>query len=124
MTQDRRIRGSAAYAAGIDAEARTVDDLARRGFVALACRCRTPCGEIDLVAASATLLLFVEVKRRRRLDDAAVSLRASQQRRLLAAGDYLLQTHPAWQREDTRFDLALHDDQGQIRWIEDILRLW
>lgn len=124
MTRARQIRGGIAYAAGIEAEAITRDALIGKGFTVLATRCRTPCGEIDLIAATDDLLVFIEVKRRRELNDAALALAPAQQARLLNAADYLLQTRPAWQRDNTRFDLVLVDGTGQMRWINDVLRRW
>lgn len=124
MTRARQIRGGIAYAAGIEAEAVTRDMLIGRGFTVLASRCRTPFGEIDLIAATGDLLVFVEVKRRRKLVDAAFALAPVQQARLLDAAEYLLQTRPAWQRDNTRFDLVLVSGTGQMHWIEDVLRRW
>ena len=124
MTRARQIRGGIAYAAGIAAEARTRDALAGKGFAILASRCRTPFGEIDLIAATGDLLVFIEVKRRRKLDEAALALAPVQQARLLDAAEYLLQTRPDWQRDNTRFDLVLVDEARQMRWIEDVLRRW
>ncbi|MFW5833612.1 MAG: YraN family protein, partial [Pseudomonadota bacterium] len=49
---------------GHDAEARAAWWLRLKGFRILACRYRTPVGEIDLVARRGRLLVFVEVKYR------------------------------------------------------------
>ncbi|WP_081775858.1 YraN family protein [Asaia platycodi] len=95
---------------------------AAKGCCILATRCRTPYGEIDLIAASSERLIFVEVKRRRTLDEAAFSLSLAQQKRLLRAADYLIIINDTWRREETRFDLALHDLAGGMRWVSDILR--
>ncbi|WP_031241087.1 YraN family protein [Asaia bogorensis] len=122
MTTARQRRGSRAFAAGMAAEAHARETLENAGFVLLAERCRTPYGEIDLIAANDSLILFVEVKQRRTLDEAAYALRLPQQRRLLAAAEYLLQTQPSWQRENTRCDLMIYDVAGDVAWIEDILR--
>jgi len=122
MTLTRQIRGHAAHSAGIDAERRSRDFLLQKGCRILATRCRTPYGEIDLIAASSERLIFVEVKRRRTLDEAAFSLSLAQQKRLLRAADYLIIINDTWRREETRFDLALHDLAGGMRWVPDILR--
>lgn len=122
MTLTRQIRGHAAHSAGIDAERRSRDFLLQKGCCILATRCRTPYGEIDLIAASSERLIFVEVKRRRTLDEAAFSLSLAQQKRLLRAADYLIIINDTWRREETRFDLALHDLAGGMRWVSDILR--
>ncbi|GBQ77441.1 YraN family protein [Asaia bogorensis] len=122
MTTARQRRGGRAFAAGVAAEAHARETLANAGFVLFAERCRTPYGEIDLVAATDSLILFVEVKQRRTLDEAAYALRLPQQHRLLAAAEYLLQTQPSWRRENTRCDLMIYDVAGNVGWIEDILR--
>ena len=122
MTLTRQIRGHAAHSAGIDAERRSREFLLQKGCCILATRCRTPYGEIDLIAASSERLIFVEVKRRRTLDEAAFSLSLAQQKRLLCAADYLIIINDTWRREETRFDLALHDLAGGMRWVPDILR--
>lgn len=122
MTLTRQIRGHAAHSAGIDAERRSRDFLLQKGCRILATRCRTPYGEIDLIAASSERLIFVEVKRRRTLDEAAFSFSLAQQKRLLRAVDYLIIINDTWRREETRFDLALHDLAGGMRWVPDILR--
>ncbi|NVN05309.1 YraN family protein [Asaia spathodeae] len=122
MTLTRQARGHAAHAAGLEAERRTGEFLLKKGCCILATRCRTPYGEIDLIAASTKRLLFVEVKQRRTLDEAAFALSPGQQKRLLRAADYLIHKNALWCREETRFDLALHDMSGGMRWIPDILR--
>ncbi|MGH2533887.1 MAG: YraN family protein [Thermomicrobiales bacterium] len=74
-------------------------------FVAANWQCRA--GEIDLVMRDADELVFVEVKLRRgeRSGSAeeAVSLRKAQ--RLMAAADYFLAQHPAFQNLIWRIDL-------------------
>jgi len=122
MIFTRRDKGRSAYAAGLEAEQKSCDYLVDKGCIILARRCRTPCGEIDIVAASATRLIFVEVKQRRTLDDAAFALTPAQQRRLVSAADYLVQTRVSWRRNETRFDVALHDSSGHMRWLADVLR--
>lgn len=101
--------------------------LVRDGWIILARRARTPSGEIDIVAerrmpGRPSLLAFVEVKARPVLAQAAVSLSARQQARLLAAGEILLGRHPEWRHEEIRFDLLLVDAAGSVRRIGDAFR--
>ena len=51
--------------AGRAAEAAAADALSRAGYRVLARNCRTPYGEIDIVAERSGTLAFVEVKARR-----------------------------------------------------------
>ncbi len=87
------------------------DEVARRleaqGFTVLARRLRTGAGEIDLVVADDERLVFVEVKARACLADAAYSVSACQQMRLLEAASLALATHEDWARPEIRFDVAL-----------------
>jgi len=87
------------------------DEVARRlegqGFTVLARRLRTGAGEIDLVVADDERLVFVEVKARSCLADAAYSVSARQQLRLLEAASLALATHEDWTRPEIRFDVAL-----------------
>jgi putative endonuclease len=67
-------------------------ELTRRGYAVLARRYRTRYGEIDIVARSAGVIVFVEVKARHgsRFGDAAEAITSQKQQRLVAmARDYL-----------------------------------
>jgi putative endonuclease len=96
--------------------------LVRDGFVILGRRMRTALGEVDIVAATAELLVFVEVKRRADLGRAAAALGARQQARLLAAAEFLLAAHPDWTRGLIRFDVLLVDQAGRVRRVADAFR--
>jgi putative endonuclease len=96
-------------------------DWEQRGYTVLARRLRTSAGELDLVAASAEILVFIEVKARRSWAEAAYSVSPRQQARLLEAASLALACNPEWARENTRFDVALVC-RGEIQTIEDALR--
>ncbi|WP_198024335.1 YraN family protein [Asaia astilbis] len=76
-----------------------------------------------MVALSGTLV-FVEVKLRKTLDAAAYALQISQQKRLLQAAEFLIQTRQEWQRDDHRVDVFLYDVKGELDWRQDVLRLY
>ena len=122
MPRDRAIR-EAADRRGRHAEHRAAEALAAEGWEVLAQRVRTPLGEIDLVAARAGLLAFVEVKARATLTDAAFALGASQRARLLRAGEWWLGANPGHGEAGVRFDVVLVDGAGRIRRIADAFRL-
>jgi len=92
-----------------------------RGYDILAQRLRTQSGEIDLVVANPSTLVFVEVKARRSFSQAAHALQPRQQSRLLEAASIALAQHADWHRPDTRFDVALVCN-GAIRHIRDAIR--
>jgi putative endonuclease len=120
--QPEAAKGDTGFARGMAAEESACAALRAEGFSILGRRMRTPCGEIDLVAATATLLVFGEVKRRRDLTTAAWSLGARQRSRLLAAAEILLALHPDWVRDAIRFDVVLVDSFGRVRRVADAFR--
>jgi putative endonuclease len=109
-----------------DALGRHAEDMVARswqaqGFEVLARRLRTGAGEIDLVVANASTLVFVEVKSRRDVEAAAYAVMPRQQRRLLAAAESALGAHEQWHRPETRFDVALVC-KGAVHEIRDAIR--
>ncbi|MDD2704561.1 MAG: YraN family protein [Acidocella sp.] len=111
----------AAEILGRNAEDDAANLLREAGFTVLARRLRTGAGEIDLVAANARMLVFVEVKARGSLAEAAYAVSARQQARLLAAAESALAQNPGWARPETRFDVALVAG-GPVQIIEDAIR--
>ena len=96
-----------AFALGLSAESRAAAMLVAKGYRIVARRWKSPVGEIDIVARRRHLLVFVEVKARERLDDAAEAVIARQQRRIIAAAEAWLATHPDDIESDIRFDVML-----------------
>jgi putative endonuclease len=104
------------------AEARAVEALETEGWRVLARRVRTAAGEIDVVAAREGLVAFVEVKARPFFSEAAASVSAGQQARLIAAGEIWLAAHPNQGSAGVRFDVILVDAEGRLRRIKDAFR--
>ena len=96
-----------AFKFGISAESRAAALLIAKGYRILARRYRSRAGEIDIVARRRGLLVFVEVKARERLDDAAEAVIVRQQRRIIAAAEAWLASHPDDINCDMRFDVML-----------------
>lgn len=101
--------------------------LARDGWTILLRRARTPSGEIDIVAEKLepgreALLSFIEVKARPVMSQAAASVSARQQERLVAAAQILIGRHPEWSHGCIRFDVLLVDAAGMVRRITDAFR--
>lgn len=120
----RRIKGAKAYQSGLDAEKSVIRFLQQQGFILLAHRCKTPCGEIDLVFSREDWLIAIEVKQRKTHYESAFALTPRQGQRLLSGFEYLISAHPDWQRTNTRFDVALVDKAGGIEIIADAIRLF
>jgi putative endonuclease len=81
---DRRAR----YRWGLRSESIAAAALRLRGYRILARRCRTPFGEIDLIARRGKRLAFVEVKWRATRGEAEIALRPRQIERIRRAADY------------------------------------
>ncbi|HYE49848.1 MAG TPA: YraN family protein [Azospirillaceae bacterium] len=77
-----------------------------RGYRILAVRCRTPAGEIDLVARRGDLLAIVEVKARPSLEQARAAVTHAQWRRLARAAGLYVGARRGLERCAVRFDLV------------------
>jgi putative endonuclease len=101
----------------LSAENRAALLLIAKGFRIAARRLKTPVGELDIVARRRQVLLFVEVKARARHDDAAEAVTARQQKRIVAAAQYWLTSHPDDCTKHIRFDVILVTGWGFPRHI-------
>ena len=112
MSNDRRKAATtpnparvAAFRQGLSAENRAALLLMAKGFRIAARRYKTPFGELDIVARRRQVLLFVEVKARSRHDEAAKAVTVRQQKRIVAAAQYWLASHPGDCTKHIRFDV-------------------
>lgn len=112
MSNDRRKAATtpnparvAAFRQGLSAENRAALLLMAKGFRIAARRYKTPFGELDIVARRRQVLLFVEVKARSRHDEAAEAVTVRQQKRIVAAAQYWLASHPGDCTKHIRFDV-------------------
>src|SRR5215468_9467074 len=96
-----------AFALGLSAESRAAAYLIAKGHRIVARRWRSGVGEVDIVARRRNTLVFVEVKARERLDDAAEAILPRQQRRIIAAAQAWLASHPDDVNSNIRFDVVL-----------------
>lgn len=101
------LQRSRAFQTGLSAESRAASFLVTKGFRIIARRCRTPVGEVDIVALRGNLMIFVEVKARDKLDDAAYAITPKQQQRIIAAAEFWLGQHRGHEKMDMRFDAIL-----------------
>ena len=107
-----------AFALGLSAESRAAAYLLAKGYRIVARRFRSPVGEIDIVARRRGTLIFVEVKARERLEDAAEAVMLRQQRRIVAAAEAWLASHPDDITCDIRFDVVLVAPKSLPRHIQ------
>jgi putative endonuclease len=97
----------AAFRLGLSAESRAAMLLIAKGYRIAARRCKTPVGEIDIVARRRRDLVFVEVKARNDLDAAAESVTERTKQRIIAAAEFWLAGHPDDAACFIRFDVIL-----------------
>lgn len=115
--------GSTAYHNGLAAE-----DIAIRLYEAkqgrvLERRWKRRAGEIDLIIAMQTQIVFVEVKARKTLEAAAASLSQHQQQRMFNTAQLYLAESGAGLNADTRFDMVLVDRNGRAEILENALAM-
>jgi len=97
----------AAFQTGLSAESRCAAWLLAKGYRILARRFRSRAGEIDIIARRRGVTAFVEVKARATLDEAAYAITPVQQRRIVAAAEAWLASHPQYANDELRFDAML-----------------
>lgn len=114
----KQMRGRTAFLRGQAAEEQVARHYQRHGARLLHTRWRGASGEIDLVFAGLSGVIFVEVKASRTHARAADSLRPQQMARLCQAAEEFLGTQPRGALTPMRFDVALLDAQGQIEILE------
>lgn len=114
----RQRRGRTGYLAGEAAEMCVAIDYERRGFAVAKRRWRGKSGEVDLIVRDGKALIFVEVKKSRSFARAAERLSVRQMQRICASAEEFLASEPDGLLTEMRFDVALVDDKGQTKIIE------
>ncbi|GAB2556521.1 YraN family protein [Rhodanobacter koreensis] len=109
-------------AAGDTFEQRACVELERAGLTLLARNYNTRHGELDLVMRDGDTVVFVEVRYRKDAShgDAAASITASKQARLILAAQHWLAAHPQHARRPSRFDVMSYDgppDAAHGEWL-------
>ncbi len=95
------------YAAGKRAEWLALVYLLCKGYRLLARRYKCPAGEVDLIVARRSLVVFVEVKYRGDRDVAAFSITPKQQSRIIRAAQYWTLKNQRDGPQQMRFDAIL-----------------
>lgn len=97
--------------------------LTASGLTVLTSRYRCRAGEIDLICQDDEHLVFVEVRARRSdaYGDAAATVSARKQRRIILAARHYLMTRPQACEAAIRFDVIAidfkDDPEPRVRWI-------
>lgn len=118
IAPSRQASGQMAYHSGLAAEAAVTRDYERRGF-SLACeRWRGQSGEIDLILRQGNCIVFVEVKKSQSFQQAALQLSRRQMKRIYLSASEFLAGEANGSLTDVRFDVALVDQTGDLRIVE------
>ncbi|MGH8158492.1 MAG: YraN family protein [Rhodanobacter sp.] len=104
-------------AAGDAFEQRACVELECAGLTLLARNYNTRHGELDLVMRDGDTIVFVEVRYRRSAShgDAAASITASKQAKLILAAQHWLAAHSQHARRPCRFDVVSYDGPATAR---------
>ena len=78
-----------------------------KGYRILVRRCRTPYGEIDIVAVRGRKLAFVEVKRRATTLDGEAALSTRQAGRIARAAEFWISRNPRFRDREPSIDAIL-----------------
>lgn len=83
-------------------------------------------GELDLIMVEVgqawSTLVFIEVRQRKRssFGDAALSVTASKQRKVIKTAKYFLQQHPEYAHYDCRFDVIAYNTTDKTKTKEQL----
>lgn len=117
----RRDKGRTGYRAGLAAEDIVERHYAGLGLSPCARRWRGQGGEIDLVLRDGDGLVFVEVKKSRSFAQAALGMTSRQAARIVMAAAEFAGSEPKGELTPMRFDLALVDQSGAVRILENAI---
>lgn len=118
VKSSRSARARYNYESGVAAEDRVAADYEQRGYPVQQRRWRGKGGEIDLIFGDGAGLVFVEVKQSKTFDDALAHLSPQQVARLYAAAEEFLAGQPMGSLTEVRFDVALVNQKGEFRILE------
>jgi putative endonuclease len=113
---------------GRHAEDLALATLTTAGLRLMARNYRCPQGELDLVMTDGEILVVIEVRFRREtgFGDAAASVNARKQKKILLAAQHFLQQDAVYRRRPLRFDVVAVNEgtngRTQTEWIKDAFR--
>ena len=80
-------------------------------------RCKTPLGEIDIIAKKGKKIIFIEVKARKSKDEQEV-LTSKQKYRIINASNYYISKKSEFQGLNLRFDLIIFNNALAFKHIK------
>jgi putative endonuclease len=101
--------------------------LEKNGYVIMESNCRTPYGEIDLIAKQANVVTFVEVKTRASssLGPPEISITPRKKEHMRSAAEYFIQQHPDlindWRIDVVAIQLQPADSNPVIEHFENVI---
>jgi len=110
------------YLWGMVAEYLCVGLLVLKGYSILALRYRNPFGEIDIIAARAGIVAFIEVKARADETQALLSVTPAKQQRLVQAAGAFIAARKKYAHHGLRFDVMMVTSWRKITHLKDAWR--
>ncbi len=117
---NRQATGQSNYYDGVAAEVAIERRYSDEGSEIAARRWRGASGEIDLVFRKGREVIFVEVKKAKDFSRAAYRLSQRQLARISSAAEEFVGTEPLGMLTPVRVDLALVNEHGESRIIENV----
>ncbi len=106
------------YQYGVESESAAISFLENKGYKIISSRYKTKLGEIDIVAETASTLVFIEVKARKGRELIETILRRSQVNRIRNAAQIFLVKNSKYQNHDIRFDFILFEQNLEPQHFE------
>ncbi|KAB2915845.1 MAG: YraN family protein [Hyphomicrobiaceae bacterium] len=122
-TTDEHAQRVARYRRGRWSEWIAAAALMARGYRVLVRRCRTPYGEIDLIAVRGRRLAFVEVKRRTTRAEGQAAITPRQAQRIARAAEFWISRHPALRDYERGLDAMLVTPGRLPQYLPDALHM-
>lgn len=93
-----------------------------RGYRILARRCRTPYGEVDLIAVRGRRVAFIEVKRRATRLEAQAAVTPRQAQRVARAAEFWVGRNPAYREHEQGLDIVFVTPGGLPQYLANALQ--
>lgn len=112
------MKGARNNLAGLAGEGAVLRHYLQDGYDLLVERFRGTFGEIDLILAKGSSVIFIEVKKSRNFDAALARVSPAQIRRIMTTAEEYLANAPNGLSSDMRFDVAMVNSVGEVAVLE------